>query len=213
MNKIYNKYFFIEILHNREYYIMLNKLYKNDKIYIKLIIGKIIESKLNKIHNNISTDKISLNFNYLNIKNEFKNIINHKGGNIDFFFNEYPQTMINNGLYTREIFLPYETVFTNNEISSSDIKKILVQIVKIKTILNKNYDNIKENEAINKLNYIIDIINNDLLVNNKYDKNEINNIFIKLIKIIKNFNEIECIKLQNKYPDIYEKVSNLCKIL
>ena len=40
-------------------------------------------------------------------------------------------------------------------------------------------------------------------IKNVIDKNEINNIFIKLIKIIKNFNEIECIKLQNKYPDIY----------
>ena len=98
---------------------------------MKLLINKIIESKLNKIHNHLTSNNIPLNFNYSNIKKEFKNILNHKGG---YNFNLYQQTLPYDSLYTRQILIPVDAVFSNNfsdKINEkvNEIKKILIQFL------------------------------------------------------------------------------------
>jgi hypothetical protein len=183
---------------------MLNNLSKKN-IYIKYLIGKIIESKLNKLYNNINDDKILLDFNYYNIKKEFKNILNHKGGNLDYYFDYYSPVIPSDSLYTRSILLPYNTVFTSDKIEN---KKILLKLIKILNIINKNYNFDNDNKAINIINEIIEIINtND---ESNYNNEDIN----RFIDIINKLNSVECIKIKNiiknNFRDVDEKIDNLC---
>jgi hypothetical protein len=195
---------------------MLNNSYQHTekKIYMKLLINKIIESKLNKIHNQLTGNNIPLNFNYSNIKNEFKNILNHKGG---YNFNLYQQTLPYDSLYTSQILIPFDAVFSNNNFNEkitekvNEIKKMLIQFIKITEVFNKNYDEHgKDNKAIEALNSAIEMINRYL--REDYDEKKINEIFINLIENLTKFNYEECIKIKTINPEISKEIENLCKI-
>jgi len=205
---------------------MLNKS-NEDKIYIKFIIGKIIESKLNKINNYLNNKTKSLDFNYSNIKREFNKY--HKGG-----FYPYDDT-----LYTRHIFLPADAVFYNNNTSNSsnntsNNEKINTfnKLSKISLITKENYKPEIENQAIELLDQItesIDKLRNNLQKNNNGENDngennngennndngknndEINELLTKLPLILEKFNKKLCNKLAKQHPSIYEKVKDLCK--
>jgi hypothetical protein len=213
------------------------------KIYMKFLIHKIIESKIIKLHNNISNNSADSRenslfheekYNYSNIKKEFRNIINHNGGN---YFIPY------DNIYTRTIYFPYDTIFgnknitenitdeetrnnniknikndnidnddiKNDDIDNDDIKKQFKEILKIKHIFARIGEN---NELINRIDRTIDDINNYIKQSN-YNKNEARIMFKNFLIMIKNLNKKECsiiIQLAKKNnPDLVEKINKLCK--
>jgi len=213
---------------------MSNNLYNEHKknIYMKYLIHKIIESKLTKIQNSINNNKFLLDFNYSNVKNEFKNILNHKGGD---YFGPSPS------LYTYPIYLRDDTIFMNDNndnysnssksdqtkpnvnkdkdkdkdkdiiIKKENIKKMYDEIIKIKHVFTKISE--KESEVINRMNNIIEDINKYIKEDN--NEEEINKLFTKFLNIIKQFNTIECKKLKklidDEHPELSEKINKLCK--
>lgn len=214
---------------------MSNNLYnEHKKIYMKYLIHKIIESKLTKIQNNINNNNFLLDFNYSNIKKEFKNILNHKGG--DYYFGPSPS------LYTYPIYFPYDTVFTKdndeslqnqpiqptqpgqptqptqpgqpitNEEIKKNIKKTYDEIIKFKNIFTKISE--KEINIINEMNTIIDDINKYIKEDN-YNEEKLNQLFTKFLNIIRQFNKKECEKLKKtinkENPELSERINKLCK--
>jgi hypothetical protein len=185
---------------------MLNNSNK-DKMYMKFLICKIIESKLNKIENKINKTQKLLNFNYSNIKKEFKKEIKkyHEGG---YYVDDYSIILPYNSLYSREILIPDNYVFTNNNITTNNQEKnnILHSLNKlnnlsriVSTIIKKDSLN-NAVEEINKINKLLIEDQNIKTINDylsclKEINTEIYNIIIqygdkdlnkKLNEIIKN---------------------------
>jgi len=174
----------------------------DNKIYIKFLINKIIESKLYNLYNKLNNTKIEFKSNYKKIKNEFNNTYKQLGGQDILITSNLPYVLPFDTIYDRNFMIPNDIIFRFDDPNKIEQQKLIQKFTTLQKIITKSVPEAdkkkfnKEIAEINKLtNELSDDLKNNVNKDNKEKYKKINDLLIELNKKI-------CNKLKSKYPDI-----------